>query len=78
MPNCTWISSLLTRLTHYNEQLVKRGKILISKDVMNWDQEIAAMSRSKIGRPYLYQESFMRMTAYAMFYFRLPYLQMEC
>ena len=35
------------------------------------------MNRGKNGRPYLYPESFMRMAAYALFYFRLPYRQME-
>ena len=63
---------------NYNERLVRRGEILISKDVVgNWDKELAAMNRGKCGRPYRYPESFMRMAAYAMFYFRLPYRQME-
>ena len=58
--------------------MVNRGEILISKKVIgNWDKELAVMNRNKMGRPYAYPESFMRMVAYAMFYFRLPYRQME-
>ena len=64
-----------------NERLASRGKeILIPRKVIgNWDNELAAMmNRGKEGRrPYAYPESFMRMISYAMFYFRLPYRQME-
>ena len=64
----------------YNERLVNRGEILISKEAIgNWDNELAVMmNRGKEGRrPYAYLESFMRMVAHSMFYFRLPYRQME-
>ena len=64
----------------YNERLVNRGEILIPRKVIgNWDNELAVMmNRGKEGRrPYAYPKSFMRMISYAMFYFRLPYRQME-
>ena len=35
------------------------------------------MNCGKEGRPYAYPESFMRIMAHSMFYFRLPYRQME-
>ena len=63
---------------NYNERLVKRGEIFISKEVIeNWNKELAEMNRGKQGRPYRYPESLMRIAAYAMFYFRLPYRQTE-
>ena len=40
----------------YNERLVNRGEILISKEAIgNWDNELAVMmmNRGKEGRPYV-------------------------
>jgi hypothetical protein len=62
----------------YNEKLIRRGKILTSKDVMkNWNKELAVMNRNKIGRKYQFPDSFMKILGYVRVYFGLPYRQTE-
>jgi hypothetical protein len=62
----------------YNERLVRRGEILISSDVTNnWNKELAAMNRNKVGRRYQYPDSFMKILGYVRVYFGLPYRQTE-
>jgi hypothetical protein len=64
--------------TNYNEKLVRRGKILISDDVMkSWDKELAEMNCKKQGRKFLFPESFMKIVGYARAYFGLPYRQIK-
>jgi hypothetical protein len=62
----------------YNEKLVRRGEIFISKDVMNnWNKELAVMNSNKRGRGFLFPNSFMEILGYARVYFGLPYRQTE-
>ncbi|MEM3025223.1 MAG: transposase, partial [Candidatus Nitrosotenuis sp.] len=62
----------------YNERLVRRGEILISKDVMeSWNKELAVMNRNKIGRKYQFPDSFMKILGYVKVYFGLGYRQTE-
>jgi len=64
--------------TDYNKRLVRRGEILISKDIMNnWNKELAIMNSNKKGRKYQYPESFMKMLGYVKVYFGLSYRQTE-
>lgn len=62
----------------YNERLVRRGEILISKDLIkSWNKELAIMNCNKKGRKFLYPDSFMKMLGYVRVYFGLPYRQTE-
>lgn len=62
----------------YNERLVRRGEIFISKDVMNnWNKELAVMNGNKKGRRYQYPNSFMKILGYVKVYFGLGYRQTE-
>ncbi len=62
----------------YNEKLIRRGEIFISKDVINsWNKELAVMNRNKIGRKYQFPDSFMKILGYVRVYFGLPALAME-
>jgi hypothetical protein len=64
--------------TNYNEKWVRRGEIIISKDVIqNWDKELAVMNHKKEGRKFLVPDSFMKIAGYARAYFGLPYRQTE-
>ncbi len=62
----------------YNESLVRRGEILLGFDVIdNWDKELEAMNRGKLGEPFHYPDTFVLMLGYAKAYFHLPYRQTE-
>jgi hypothetical protein len=64
--------------SEYNESLVRRGEILLGFDVIdNWDIELAAMNRGKLGEPFHYPDTFVLMLGYAKVYFHLPYRQTE-
>jgi hypothetical protein len=46
----------------YNEQLVKRGEFLLAFDwVQNWFPELLEMNKNKIGRPYEFPNSLIRL-----------------
>ena len=48
----------------YNEQLVKRGEYLFDFDfVKNWDKELAVMNNHKVGRPYEFPDSLIKLQA---------------
>jgi transposase len=62
----------------YNNQLVKRGELLLSLDfVENWEKELEEMNRGKRGKPYEYPESLIGFLAFPRYFFRLPYRQEE-
>jgi hypothetical protein len=62
----------------YNERLVRRGEIFISKDVIkSWNKELVVMNSNKKGRKFLYPDSFMKMLGYVRVYFGLGYRQTE-
>ena len=49
----------------YNEKLVRRGEIYISLDFLDgWDDELAKMNKGKVGRPYIYPQTFMYFLAF--------------
>jgi hypothetical protein len=48
----------------YNEELVKRGLILLDLDfVAGWSRELKAMNEGKEGGRYRYPESFIKLLA---------------
>jgi len=62
----------------YNEQLVKRGELLINLDfVENWEKELEEMNRGKRGKPFDYPESLIRFLAFPRYFFRLQFRQEE-
>lgn len=62
----------------YNEKLIRRGEIFISKDVIeSWNKELVVMNRNKTGRKYQFPDSFMKILGYVRVYFGLPYRQTE-
>jgi hypothetical protein len=63
---------------NYNDQLVKRGELLIDLDfVENWEKELAEMNLGKRGKPFDYPESLIEFLAFPRYFFRLPFRQEE-
>ena len=49
-------------LKEYNEALLRRGEILLDMDFIDsWSGELARMNEGKVGKPFLYPESFLAM-----------------
>jgi IS5 family transposase len=62
----------------YNESLIRRGQVLLDFDVLDsWDNELLQMNRGKVGEPYNYPDSFIKLLGYMRAYFHLPYRQTE-
>jgi len=62
----------------YNDQLVKRGELLIDLDfVENWEKELEEMNLGKRGKPFDYPESLIEFLAFPRFFFKLPFRQEE-
>jgi hypothetical protein len=46
----------------YNQNLVRRGQVLLDFDVVDqWDHELFQMNLGKVGEPYCYPDSFIRL-----------------
>ena len=62
----------------YNDQLVKRGELLIDLDfVENWEEELEEMNKGKRGKPFDYPKSLIEFLAFPRYYFSLPFRQEE-
>src|SRR5712692_2546094 len=62
----------------YNGALVRRGYIGIDPSMLSeWGRELMRENRGKVGLPYRYPESFIRLMAYMRLLFHLPYRQAE-
>jgi len=62
----------------YNDALVRRGYIGIHPLMLEeWRRELKRENRGKVGLPYRYPESFVRLIAYMRTIFHLPYRQAE-
>jgi len=62
----------------YNASLVRRGQVLLDFDVVDrWDHELSQMNFGKVGEPYCYPDSFIRLLGYMRAYFHLPYRQTQ-
>jgi len=69
MPDRNW--------REYNEALVRRGEILLDMDFIDtWPDELAKMNDSKVGKPFDYPESLIKLLAIVHAYL-LPYRQSE-
>lgn len=64
--------------SRYNEELVRRGEILLDFSVMDeWKHELEKANDGKVGEPYHYPEAFMRLLGFIRLLFHLPYRQSE-
>lgn len=64
--------------SRYNEELVRRGEILLDFSVMDeWKRELEKANDGKVGEPYHYPEAFMRLLGFIRLLFHLPYRQSE-
>ena len=64
--------------SRYNEELVRRGEILLDFSVMDeWKRELERANDGKVGEPYHYPEAFMRLLGFVRLLFHLPYRQTE-
>lgn len=62
----------------YNEQLVKRGKILLPvESLKGWKQELRRMNERKRGSPFKHSESLILFLGMLKVIFGLPYRQLE-
>ncbi len=62
----------------YNRSLVRRGEILFSYDFLDtWDSELEAMNKNKMGKPFLFPDSFILAIGYIRYSFQLPYRQTQ-
>jgi hypothetical protein len=62
----------------YNRSLVRRGEILFSYDFLDtWDSELERMNQNKMGKPFLFPNSFILAIGYIRYSFQLPYRQTE-
>ena len=49
----------------YNDKLVRRGEVYISLDFLDsWDDELAKMNEGKVGRPFVYPQTFIYFSAF--------------
>ena len=61
----------------YNEKLVRRGEVYISLDFLDsWDDELAKMNKGKVGRPFVYPQTLIYLSAF-IYIASLPYRQIE-
>ena len=62
----------------YNRSLLRRGEILFSYDYLDtWDSELEVMNQNKMGKPFLFPNSFILAIGYIRFAFQLPYRQTQ-
>ena len=62
----------------YNRSLVRRGEVLFSYDYLDtWDSELEVMNQNKMGKPFLFPNSFILAIGYIRFAFQLPYRQTQ-
>jgi hypothetical protein len=62
----------------YNRSLVRRGEILFSYDYLDtWDSGLEVMNQNKMGKPFLFPDSFILAIGYIRYAFQLPYRQTQ-
>ena len=62
----------------YNEALVRRGELNLDSSVMEeWRRELEKENEGKVGEPYHYPESYIRLLAFVRLLFHQPYRQTE-
>lgn len=64
--------------SRYNESLVRRGEINLDPSVMDeWKRELKKANDGKVGEPYHYPESYIRLVAFIRLLFHQPYRETE-
>ncbi len=64
--------------SRYNESLVRRGEINLDPSVMDeWKRELKKANDGKVGEPYHYPESYIRLLAFIRLLFHQPYRETE-
>jgi hypothetical protein len=62
----------------YNEALVRRGELELDSSVIEeWNKELKKANDGKVGEPYHYPESYIRLLAFVRLLFRMPYRETE-
>ena len=62
----------------YNEALVRRGELNLDSSVLEeWKRELKKANDGKVGEPYRYPESYIRLLAFVRLLFHQPYRQTE-
>ena len=62
----------------YNEALVRRGELNLDSSVLEeWKRELRKANKGKVGEPYHYPESYIRLLAFVRLLFHQPYRQTE-
>jgi len=62
----------------YNEALVRRGELELDSSVIEeWSRELKKTNDGKVGEPYHYPESYIRLLAFVRLLFHMPYRETE-
>src|SRR5450756_764926 len=62
----------------YNEALVRRGELELDSSVIEeWNKELKKENDGKVGEPYRYPESYIRLLAFVRLLFHMPYRETE-
>jgi hypothetical protein len=62
----------------YNEALVRRGELELDSSVIEeWNRELKKTNDGKVGEPYRYPESYIRLLAFVRLLFHMPYRETE-
>jgi len=62
----------------YNEALVRRGELDLDSSVLEeWNMELEKANDGKVGEPYHYPESYIRLLAFVRLLFHMPYRETE-
>jgi len=62
----------------YNEALVRRGELELDSSVVEeWNMELKKENDGKVGEPYHYPESYIRLLAFVRLLFHMPYRETE-
>jgi Transposase DDE domain len=63
---------------NYNEALVRRGELELDSSVIEeWNGELKKENDGKVGEPYRYPESYIRLLAFVRLLFHMPYRETE-
>jgi len=62
----------------FDESLIRRGELRLSLDFLDgYDDELEAMNRKKVGRPYRLTNRYVEFLAVVCYLFFMPYRQLE-
>jgi hypothetical protein len=62
----------------YNDSLVRRGETIPDFSILEgWDREVKLMNAGRMGRPFTYSDSLIRLLASIRLLLHLPYRQLE-